>query len=143
MGLNVELLRGSFDLVAPRADELTEKFYATLFMRYPQVVPLFQDADMAVQRRKLATALAFVVRNLEKPDALTETLEALGARHIKYGAQAEHYPAVGECLLAALEDVAGDAWNGELANAWLEAYEAITQIMLSGAAKAEEAQPVQ
>lgn len=141
MGLNVEALRSSFELVAPRADELTEKFYATLFMRYPQVVPLFQDADMDVQRRKLATALAFVVRNLENEDALVDTLEGLGARHIGYGAKTEHYPAVGECLLESLKSIAGEHWNAELETAWTEAYEAVAQIMMRGAAKAEETQP--
>ena len=139
MGLNVDVIRESFALVAPRADELTEKFYATLFMRYPEVVPLFEGVDMSMQRMMLKQALAFVVNNIERPDVLAEKLEELGARHVGYGTKAEHYPLVGECLLEALDNVAGESWSGKTAVAWAEAYALVSQMMLAGAAKAEEA----
>jgi hemoglobin-like flavoprotein len=143
MGLEVDVIRESFALVAPRADELTEKFYATLFVRHPEVVPMFEGVDMSTQRMMLKQALAFVVNNIERPDVLTEKLEELGARHVGYGAKAEHYPLVGECLLEALESIAGESWSGKTAVAWADAYAAITQIMLAGAAKAEEANVAQ
>jgi len=140
MGLNVEVLRASFETLAPRANEITERFYATLFMRYPEVVPMFDGVDMSTQRMMLKQALAFVVNNLERPDVLAEKLQDLGARHVGYGTRAEHYPLVGECLLEALEHVSGEAWNGEVAVAWAEAYSEISALMLAGAAHAEEAQ---
>ena len=45
-----------------------------------------------------------------------------------------HYPAVGQTLLKSLSEVAGDAWTDELNQAWDEAFGAISQSMIAGAA---------
>ncbi len=125
MGLNIELLESSFNAIAPKADELADKFYDRLFREHPAVKPLFAGTDMASQKKQLVAMLALVVENLRKPEQLAEAVKALGIRHISYGAQREHYPVVGQNLLATLADVAGDLWNDELENAWAEAYAAI------------------
>jgi len=134
MGLNVELLEKSFELVAPQGKVLVETFYQHLFADYPEVKPLFADADIKQQQSKLLASLKLVVENLRRPEDLTVVLERLGLRHLDYGATEEHYPAVGATLLKSLAEIAGDAWNDELNQAWTEAYEAISEIMLSGAA---------
>lgn len=138
MALDAELIRKNFFAISPKIDELTETFYATLFLRYPGVVPLFDGVNMQQQRRMLANALVFVVENLDAMEIASGTLEEMGRRHVGYGAEAEHYPAVGECLLHALETVTGDDWNDELESQWTEAYGVISSIMLRGAEKATE-----
>lgn len=135
MGLNVQVLRDSFQAVAPAADELTKVFYATLFERYPAVKPLFSNGDdMTEQGKKLAQALALIVANLEDSDKLTQYLNELGANHVDYGAEDAHYDAVGECLLHALSVIAGDLWTAEVKDAWTDAYGAIAGLMIEGAA---------
>ena len=42
MSLDLEALETSFDLVAPRSDELMDEFYARLFAAAPSVRPLFR-----------------------------------------------------------------------------------------------------
>jgi hemoglobin-like flavoprotein len=135
MGLNVELLEQSFELVAPHGDKLVDTFYRNLFTDYPAVKPLFEDAEMKQQKTKLLASLKLVVDNLRKPDVLTAALESMGERHVAYGAEEDHYPAVGATLLKSLAEVAGDAWNDELEQAWADAYGAISAIMLQGAAQ--------
>ena len=130
--MSVELLRKSFNLVAPEAQALVDTFYSTLFERYPAVKPLFAEVELKNQKGKLIASLAFVVENLEKPGELSRYLGQLGARHVDYGAAPEHYPCVGECLLVALAKTAGDAWNEELEQAWTEAYQAVAALMLAG-----------
>lgn len=137
MSLNVELLRTSFNAVAPSADKLTEVFYATLFERYPSVKPLFADLDMETQGKRLVQSLVTIVGNLEDGEKLSTFLKKLGFDHVGYGAEAPHYDAVGECLLHALSVVAGDLWNDELTQAWTDAYGAIAGLMLEGAAGAQ------
>lgn len=136
MALAVDLLEDSFDLVAPRGDELVELFYANLFASSGEIARLFDGVDMAQQKKMLLAALVSVRRSLRDIPSLVPTLEALGARHVRYGTLAEHYPLVGAALLAALETVAGDAWSPEVEQAWSDAYAAITEIMLGGAAAA-------
>jgi len=133
MSLNVELLEQSFALVAPQGDELVDAFYRNLFSDFPQVKPMFENVDVTEQKQKLLASLKLVVENLRRPDTLIPALEGLGSRHVEYGAQEAHYPAVGQTLLKSLAEIAGDAWNDELNEAWSDAYGEISKIMFAGA----------
>ena len=77
--------------------------------------------------------VAWVVDNLRRPEDLVPALENLGARHVDYGAEEDHYPAVGATLLKSLAEIAGDLWNEELNAAWADAYDEIARHMLNGA----------
>ena len=137
MSLDLEALETSFDLVAPRGDELMDVFYARLFTTAPVVKPLFAGTDMARQKSMLLGALVLLRKSLRDLDAIVPTLRGLGARHIGYGAEPEHYPVVGEVLIASMRDVAGDAWRPEYEQAWTAAYAVVAGAMLEGAAAAE------
>lgn len=136
MSLNVELLEQSFAAVAPHGERLTDVFYRNLFIDFPQVRPLFEGKDMASQKQKLLASLKLVVNNLRRPEELVPALESLGERHIEYGAEAAHYPAVGATLLKSLAEIAGDAWTSELTDAWADAYNEVAKHMLNGASVA-------
>jgi hemoglobin-like flavoprotein len=49
MALNVELLESSFAQVRLNSADFTAGFYTTLFADYPEVQPLFANADMEAQ----------------------------------------------------------------------------------------------
>jgi hemoglobin-like flavoprotein len=134
MSLNLEALETSFDLVAPRGDELMDEFYAGLFEAAPAVKPLFADVDMEGQRQALLNMLLVLRESLRDLGDIVPDLEDLGARHVEYGAQPEHYPVVGKVLIGAMAQVAGDAWKPEYTSAWQEAYQVVQDVMLSGAA---------
>lgn len=134
MALAFELLEQSFAAVAPQGNELVDVFYRHLFADFPQVKPLFATVDMADQKHKLLASLKLAVGNLRRPGTLIPALEELGARHVGYGAEEAHYPAVGQTLLKSLAEVAGDDWTEELHEAWAEAYGKISAIMICGAA---------
>ena len=135
MGLNVELLRSSFDLVVARQPQVTPRFYEILFSRYPQVKPLF-GRNGAKQAEMLQQALVAVMEHLEDAAWLTETLEAMGRKHVDYGVSDDMYALVGDSLLATLAEIAGKDWTPELAAAWTDAYGAIAGLMQQGAKKA-------
>jgi hemoglobin-like flavoprotein len=127
--LDVGLLRASFGLVIDREPELTARFYATLFSRYPQARSLFGRNDPRTQQQMLQSALGAVLDHLEDAAWLTETLGALGRRHEGYGVTPAMYDWVGESLLATLAEIAADAWTPALAAAWGDAYGAIARMM--------------
>lgn len=132
MGLNVQALRSSFDLVAPRADELAERFYDRLFDDYPELEPLFVGTNFDEQRQKLIQSIALVVKSLEDPEALTRYLHQLGVSHDEKGVTENDYEPVANSLLATLAEIADEHWNQELEDAWTEALEAVASIMLEG-----------
>lgn len=131
--LQVELLENSFAKVKPVATEFVERFYNNLFTDYPAAKPLFANTDLKQQGNKLLQSLILVIDNLRKPDVLSDALKGLGARHVKYGALPEHYPLVGNTLLKTFEEFLRADWTDDVQQAWVDAYGAISAIMLEGA----------
>jgi hemoglobin-like flavoprotein len=109
------------------------KFYDRLFEVAPSVQPLFADVDMERQRQALLKMLVVLRESLRDLEDIVPDLEDLGARHVEYGAQPEHYPVVGEVLIASMAEIAGDAWKPEYTAAWQEAYGVVQDVMVSGA----------
>ena len=136
MSLDLEALETSFDLVAPRGEELMDEFYARLFAAAPGVRTLF-PRDMETQKAMLLSALVLLRKSLRDLDAIVPTLRTLGARHVAYGAKLEHYPVVGSVLIESMAAIAGQAWTPEYEQAWGEAFEIVAGTMLQGAAEAE------
>jgi methyl-accepting chemotaxis protein len=135
MALDLEALETSFDLVAARGDELMDVFYSRLFAAAPAVRPLF-PADMARQKTMLLGALVLLRKSLRNLDAIEPTLRSLGARHVGYGAEPEHYPVVGSTLIASMAAIAGNDWQPEYEAAWSVAFELVAGAMLAGAEEA-------
>ena len=133
MELNIPALEASFDLVAPHGEKLVDEFYTRLFETAPAVVPLFAATDLQRQKAKLLRTLVLVRNSLRDLDAIVPNLRRLGARHVAYGAQPEHYAVVAETLTAAMATVAGPAWLPEYESAWRDALAVIAAAMLDGA----------
>lgn len=129
-GLNIELIESSFALLAPKGDELVDRFYQRLFETSPAVRTLFPD-DMAGQKKALLGSLAAIIGSLREPDELATYLTELGQRHVTYGAVQEHYDVVAQVLLATMAELAGDAWTDDIQSAWLTAFTTIKDLMLS------------
>jgi hemoglobin-like flavoprotein len=133
MHLDLNALETSFDLVAPRGDELMDTFYARLFAAAPAVRPLFSGTDLGRQKTMLLGTLVLLRKSLRNLDAIVPTLRNLGARHVAYGARPEHYPIVGQVLIDSMADVAGDQWRPAYTRAWAAAFDLVAGAMLDGA----------
>ncbi len=133
--LDVDLLRSSFELVTTRSPHVIARFYEIFFERYPEVRPMFPASPdgRARQEKMLTGALVAVLDHVDDAPWLRETLVAMGAKHFGYGVRDEMYGWVGECLLAALAEAAGDQWSEPIARAWSAAFGAIAGLMIEGA----------
>jgi hemoglobin-like flavoprotein len=132
--MDAALLRSSFAALRPSADALARRFYARLFATYPQVRPLFRETDFAEQRRKLMASVAAVVAHADQPEVLAPVLTTMGRQHGDLGVCPRHYEYVTASMLAALADECGDAWTPELAHAWDEALQLVSNRMIAAAA---------
>ncbi len=126
----LEIIENTFSQLADNGDKLVEGFYNLLFERYPEVKPMFANVDQKEQEKKLLSSLALVVNNIRKPEVLGPALTNLGKKHQKYGAVAEHYPAVAEVLLEVMSELAGDLWTDEVKLAWTNALNTVATAML-------------
>lgn len=130
------LVRRTMAEVAPVADTVTSYFYALLFVRHPCLRPLF-PAAMDAQRDRLLKALLTAAEYIDNTPVLVDYLQNLGRGHRKYGTRAEHYPAVGECLIGALSKYAPRSWSTQTEAAWVRTYTRISQVMIDAAAADE------
>ena len=90
------------------------------FIQYPDVVPLFQRADMALQANKLRKTISIAVQYLDNMDELLPVLANLGKRHaLEWEVKQHHYDAVGECLLWTLQTGLEDAWTDDVGKPFL------------------------
>jgi NAD(P)H-flavin reductase/hemoglobin-like flavoprotein len=136
----IQLIRASVSVVEPLAADMTVYFYAILFARHPEVRPLFPPG-MDTQRGRLLRALLRIVDLVDDPENLVRFCAHLGRDHRKFGTLREHFPAVGECLLASLARYAGPAWTAEIAAAWTKAYGAVADVMIGAAEEEAKTRP--
>jgi len=127
----IALVQATFEQAVPLADELSIRFYRRLFEIAPATRAMFPE-DMAEQRKKLVTMLAFLVRGLQQPELLVQPMKNLGARHVAYRVESDHYDAVGQALLHTLSDMFGDLFTAEAREAWAAAYALISATMREG-----------
>ncbi|MEV6375688.1 globin domain-containing protein [Micromonospora musae] len=138
--MDVARLKQSWSLVAAHGDQVPLYFYSALFLNHPETRQMF-PTNMAGQRDRLVTALAHIVTNVDQVDRLVGFLQDLGADHRKFAVRPEHYPAVGEALLATLQHFLGEQWTDELAQDWAGAYGLVSQVMIDAAQAAEAVAP--
>ncbi|MDX3133826.1 globin domain-containing protein [Streptomyces europaeiscabiei] len=130
------LIQRTMAEVGPVADKVTSYFYALLFVQHPELRSMFPPA-MDAQRDRLLKALLTAAEHIDNTPVLVDYLQNLGRGHRKYGTQADHYPAVGECLIGALSRYAKASWSDETEAAWVRAYTTISQVMIDAAAADE------
>lgn len=137
--MDAERLKESFARVAAHGDEVPLFFFSHLFLGHPELRGMFPVA-MNVTRDRLVGALGRIVAEAADTDRLVPFLQGLGRDHRKFGAIAEHFPVVGESLIATLAYFSGTAWTQELADDWTEAYTLVSKVMCDAAAESERAE---
>ena len=94
-----------------------QRFYHHLFRLHPDVRPLFSE-NLSGQSMKLMQTIGFAVSHLNSPEMLEPVIASLGARHLNYGVEPQHYAFVGEALLVTLEEMLGSDFTPEAKTAW-------------------------
>jgi NAD(P)H-flavin reductase/hemoglobin-like flavoprotein len=125
-------IRETFAIVATAGDQPASYFYARLFVAHPQLRDMFPPA-MDAQRDRLLGALVRIVEGLTSPEDLARYLSQLGHDHRKYSVEPAMYGAVGEALIATLRTFAGPAFTPAAEEAWVQAYQAASGLMIRAA----------
>jgi nitric oxide dioxygenase len=126
------IIDATLPAVAENIDRITEVFYPLMFERYPEVRAYFNQAHQAQgsQRRALANAVVAYASNLDRLEALGDAVALIVHKHASLNIQPQHYPIVGECLLAAVREVLGEAASDEVLAAWGEAYQQLADLLI-------------
>ncbi len=132
----ITLVQASFADVKPIATTAAELFYNRLFTLDPALRPLFKG-DMGQQGQMLMSMIGAAVSGLKDLERLAPVVRQLGARHVRYGVQAQHYATVGSALLWTLDQGLGDKFTPAVREAWTQAYTLLSDVMLLGAMEEE------
>ena len=79
------LIKESFGMVAPIAEQAAEIFYNRMFELDPSTQPLFAHTEMSDRYRTLMQTLTVVVKSIDNLDPLVPAVQTLGRRHGSYG----------------------------------------------------------
>ncbi|MEN8652164.1 globin domain-containing protein [Streptomyces sp. 21So2-11] len=133
------LIRATLPAVGGALDEITTRFYNTMFAERPELLDgMFNRGNQAsgAQRRALAGAIAaYAGALLADPDTRPDALLArITHKHASVGVTDDQYTIVHKYLFAAIAEVLGDAVTPDVAAAWDEVY-----WLMAGALIAQEA----
>ncbi|MER6141419.1 globin domain-containing protein [Streptomyces sparsogenes] len=133
------VIRATLPAVGGALDEITARFYGTMFAEQPQLLDgLFNRGNQASgeQRKALAGSIAaFAQALLDDPDTSPEALlSRIAHKHAALGVTEDQYTIVHKYLFRAIGDVLGEALTPEAAAAWDEVY-----WLMAGALIAQEA----
>lgn len=131
------IVKSTVPLLESGGEALITHFYRMMLSQYPEVRPLFNQANQASgdQPRALATAVLMYARHIDQLDQLGDLVAKIINKHVALQILPEHYPIVGKCLLRAIEEVLGsDIATPEVLGAWGAAYNQLADILIGAEA---------
>lgn len=128
----VTIVKSTAPVLEEHGETLTRHFYKRMFAHNPEVAPLFNPANQfaGAQQRALAAAICAYAANIDNLEVLGGAVELIAQKHASLRIKPEHYPVVGENLLASIREVLGDAATDDIINAWAEAYGFLADILI-------------
>lgn len=128
----IQIVKSTAPVLQEHGETLTRHFYKRMFKHNPEVAPFFNPANQTAgkQQRALAGAIAAYAANIDNLEVLGGAVELIAQKHASLMIKPEHYPIVGENLLASIKGVLGDSATDEVIHAWAEAYGFLADIMI-------------
>lgn len=119
----IDIIKSTVPVLREHGVEITTTFYKRMFENNPEVKAMFNMAkqESGEQPKALAMAVLAAAQNIDNLEAILPAVQKMCKAHVNANVKPEHYPIVGENLLAAIKEVL---------NAWAEAYEVIAKVFI-------------
>lgn len=129
----IDVIKSTVPVLEVHGTAITKRFYEMMFAKHPELLNIFNHANQKQGRQQtaLANAVYAAALHIENLEAILPVVKQIGHKHRSLGILPEHYPIVGENLLAAIKDVLGDAATDEIIQAWADAYGVIADAFIS------------
>lgn len=127
-----DIVKATAPVLAQHGYDIIKCFYTKLFDAHPELKNVFNMAhqEQGHQQQALARAVYAYAENIEDPSSLVAVLKNIANKHASLGVRPEHYPIVGEHLLAAIKDTLGDAATDDIISAWAQAYGNLADVLM-------------
>lgn len=129
----IDIVKSTVPVLESHGKEITTHFYKRLFTKHPELLNVFNHANQKKGRQQtaLANTVLAAAKHIDHLEVLLPAVKQIGSKHRSLAVKPEHYPIVGENLLAAIKEVLGEAATDEILNAWAEAYGEIANVFIS------------
>jgi nitric oxide dioxygenase len=127
------IIKATIPLLESGGEALITHFYKTMLDTYPELRPLFNQANQAsgAQPRALANGVLMYARHIDQLDQLGGLVGQIVNKHVALQILPEHYPIVGRCLLGAIREVLGaEVATDAVLDAWGAAYQQLADILI-------------
>jgi nitric oxide dioxygenase len=127
------IVKSTAPILQEHGELLTRHFYKRMFEKNPEVGPFFNPANQVSgsQQKALAGAICAFAANVDNLEVLGSAVELIAQKHASLQIKPEHYPIVGDNLLASIREVLGAGATDEIINAWAEAYGFLANILIA------------
>jgi nitric oxide dioxygenase len=127
-----DTVKATAPVLAQHGYDIIKHFYRHMLSAHPELKNIFnmRHQERGEQQQALARAVYAYAANIEDPQSLEAVLKGIANKHASLGVRPEHYPIVGEHLLAAIKDVLGDAATDDIISAWAQAYGNLADILM-------------
>ncbi|WP_010288248.1 NO-inducible flavohemoprotein [Kurthia massiliensis] len=128
----MDIIKSTVPVLEVHGLAITKTFYKNLFEAHPELLNIFNHTNQSKGRQQgaLANTVYAAAVHIENLDAILPVVHQIGQKHRSLGILPEHYPIVGQFLLAAIKEVLGDAATEEILGAWGEAYGVIADAFI-------------
>eukprot|EP00475_Leptophrys_vorax_P012324 TRINITY_DN18762_c0_g1_i2.p1 TRINITY_DN18762_c0_g1~~TRINITY_DN18762_c0_g1_i2.p1 ORF type:complete len:166 (+),score=5.42 TRINITY_DN18762_c0_g1_i2:255-752(+) len=143
----VQIIRDTYaKYIEPDAAEHALALYLKLFELIPDGPEMFSMTRRATMPHKenallkahatrafsMVCSAAVSLDDRKAVRQLQASMSDLGSRHLLFGVTSDHAPKLREAVVAVVSEALGDAWQGEVVEAWSAAYSAIEYMFLVG-----------
>ncbi|UKS26357.1 NO-inducible flavohemoprotein [Paenibacillus sp. HWE-109] len=120
----IEIIKSTVPVLEIHGTAITKRFYEMLFTAHPELLNIFNHANQkqGKQQTALANAVYAAALHIDRLEAILPVVKQIAHKHRSLGVLPEHYPIVGQHLLAAIQEVLGAAATEDILQAWGEAY---------------------
>ena len=127
-----DIVRASAPAIRLHSLAVVERMYELLF-RDRSIEMIFDPSHMRdhSQPRALAEAVTAYAEHIDNIAALLPAVERIAHKHVARAVTAEHYGAVGACIIEAMGDVLGDAATPEFLTAWALAFGDLADVFIA------------
>lgn len=127
----IATIKSTIPLIAKTGPALTAHFYDRMFSRHPELKDIFTMSHQSsgAQREALFNAICAYATNIENLATILPAVEKIAQKHTSLNILPEHYPIVGENLLATIDEMFSP--GQEVLDAWGAAYQILADVFIN------------
>lgn len=128
----IDIVKSTVPVLEKHGVDITKHFYKRMFTNHPELKNVFNQSNQREGRQPqaLAASVYAAAANIDNLESILPVVHLIAHKHRALGILPEHYPIVGENLLAAIKEVLGDAATDEIIEAWADAYGVIADVFI-------------